>query len=194
MAENNQSKKTSTEKPPQAAKKKVSLAEVLISLKKTMGADEYQILSAELERLNHQIRTLEEDNLGHIARLQTMARRHGNDQQQALKYGSQDLARGILKPLDLFKKIIKAPVSSEEIKNYLVGFEMIAKQLDQALIDNGIKQIVVKVGDDFNPHYHEATELVETTAVPKGKIAEVNANGYQLHDRVLTHALVKVAK
>lgn len=191
MAENNQTKKSQVGTP---SHKKVPWNETLANVKKTSQPEHYEAVVNEINRLNAQIKTLQEENLSHIARLQTMARRHGNDQQQAIKYGGQELARSILKPLDLFKKIIQAPVTNSEIKNYLVGFEMIAKQLDQALIDNGIKQIVVKVGDDFNPHYHEATEVIETKAVPKGKIAGVNANGYQLHDRVLTHALVKVAK
>ncbi|ATZ16405.1 molecular chaperone GrpE [Entomoplasma freundtii] len=152
------------------------------------------VVETELKNLTNTVRQLQEENLENIAKIQTMARRHGEEEVQTRKYGGVKLAQDIIPALDLFKKILTMPVKNEEVKNYLMGFDMIAKQLDQVLANNGIHQIEVKVGDDFNPHLHEATEVIETENVPSGKIAVINSHGYKLHDRVIKHTSVKVAK
>lgn len=143
---------------------------------------------------DEKIASLKEAELTVIARSQTMARRHVEEEKQNRKYSGSRLAQDILKPIDLFKKIVAMPASSPEVKNYLMGFDLIAKQLDQALNANGIEQIAIKIGDTFNPQLHEATEVIETDEFKPNAIVEIIANGYKLHDRVLIHSLVKVAK
>lgn len=160
----------------------------------TKPIDYKQVVEKEFEQLQATIEALENQNLENVARIQTMARRHGEEDLQLRKYGGAKLAEDILKPIDLLKKVLAIPVENEEVKNYFRGFEMIVKQLEKALIDNGIQMIEIKVGDEFDPSLHNANEQIETTAVKSGQIAEVIANGYKMYDRVIIHALVKVAK
>lgn len=156
---------------------------------------DYQVVvETELRNLTNAIHQLQEENLENIAKIQTMARRHNEEEIKTRKYGGARLAQELIPALDLFKKILEIPVKNEEVKNYLMGFDMISKQIDQILSNNGISKIPAKVGDEFDPHLHEATEVVETTEIPSGKIAAINSNGYKLHDRVIKHTNVKVAK
>ena len=49
-------------------------------------------------------------------------------------------------------------------------------------------------GEAFNPHYHEAIEMVETSDVPDHQVIEELQRGYKFKDRLLRPAMVKVAK
>ena len=49
-------------------------------------------------------------------------------------------------------------------------------------------------GEPFNPHLHEAIEMVETSDAPDHQVIEELQRGYKLKDRLLRPAMVKVAK
>ncbi|TVQ51453.1 MAG: nucleotide exchange factor GrpE [Spirulina sp. DLM2.Bin59] len=64
------------------------------------------------------------------------------------------------------------------------------------LVD-GLKRLGVAAmrpeGQDFDPNYHEAMMREPTSEYPEGAVIEQLVRGYLLHDRVLRHAMVKVA-
>lgn len=64
------------------------------------------------------------------------------------------------------------------------------------LVD-GLKRLGVAAmrpeGQDFDPNYHEAMMREATSEYPEGAVIEQLVRGYLLHDRVLRHAMVKVA-
>ncbi|ASP28505.1 molecular chaperone GrpE (heat shock protein) [Spiroplasma corruscae] len=137
---------------------------------------------------------LEEDKLMAIADNQNTVKRFQNEYLVIKKYGGEKLASNILPAIDMFRSVISSSPENPEIKNYLMGFEMIINQIDQALSNSGVSIIEVKEGDDFNPEIHSAIEQIETDKYSSGKITNVISNGYKLHDRVIKHANVKVAK
>ncbi len=50
------------------------------------------------------------------------------------------------------------------------------------------------VGKQFDPHLHEAVEMVVTTEYPPGVVVEEFVRGYKMGDRPIRVARVKVAK
>ncbi|ASZ09187.1 nucleotide exchange factor GrpE [Mesoplasma chauliocola] len=118
------------------------------------------------------------------------------NEQEALvkKYGASNLAEDLIKPIDLLKKVVSTPTESPEVQNYLMGFKMIMSQIENAFETNGIKAMCVKVGDEFDSNFHEANESLEDSGMESNKIVSVISDGYMIHDRVLIHAIVKVAK
>lgn len=48
-------------------------------------------------------------------------------------------------------------------------------------------------GDPFDPNIHNAVMHVEDEALDENVVTDVFSKGYQLGDRVLRHAMVKVA-
>jgi molecular chaperone GrpE len=64
------------------------------------------------------------------------------------------------------------------------------------LVD-GLKRIGVSAmrseGEEFDPNYHEAVFREPTSEYPEGTVLEQLVRGYLLNDRVLRHAMVKVA-
>jgi molecular chaperone GrpE len=62
---------------------------------------------------------------------------------------------------------------------------------------NGLKRIGVAAmrpeGQPFDPNYHEAMMQVQTDEYPEDTVIEQLVRGYSLGDKVLRHAMVKVA-
>ncbi|MCX6729289.1 MAG: nucleotide exchange factor GrpE, partial [Candidatus Saccharibacteria bacterium] len=58
--------------------------------------------------------------------------------------------------------------------------------------DMGVKRIQT-IGQDFNPHFHEAVGI-EDGEGDKEIVSEELQAGYQIGDTVIRHAMVKVTK
>jgi molecular chaperone GrpE len=72
------------------------------------------------------------------------------------------------------------------------GVELIYKQLQDALAKLGVTAIPAK-GEPFDPRFHEAIEMVETTDAPDHEVLEELQRGYKYRERLLRPAMVKVA-
>ncbi len=73
------------------------------------------------------------------------------------------------------------------------GVELIYKQLQDALAKLGLRPIPAK-GEPFDPHLHQAVEMVETTEAEDHQVLEELQRGYKFKDRLLRPAMVRVAK
>jgi len=71
--------------------------------------------------------------------------------------------------------------------------ELIYKQFQDALTKLGVRPVPAK-GQVFDPHVHEAIEMVETSDVPDHHVIEELQRGYKLKERLLRPAMVKVAQ
>ncbi|AHI52711.1 nucleotide exchange factor GrpE [Spiroplasma culicicola] len=151
-------------------------------------------LELEFANLIDQNSKLEEARLIAVADTQNTVKRFQNEAVLVRKYGGERLATELIPAIDMFRSVLKSTPDNPEIKNYLMGFEMIINQIDQALNNAGVSMITTNLGDDLNPEIHNAIEQVESNDFTTGKIVAVISNGYKLHDRVIKHAAVKVAK
>jgi len=53
---------------------------------------------------------------------------------------------------------------------------------------------IASKGEEFDPRFHEAVEMVETTEAPDHQVVEELQRGYKFKDRLLRPAMVKVAR
>ena len=72
------------------------------------------------------------------------------------------------------------------------GIEMTMTQLKDILHKCGVKEIPA-VGEPFNPEVHNAIMHTEDPAYGASTVTEEFEKGFMLGDRVIRHALVKVA-
>ncbi|HET9400939.1 MAG TPA: nucleotide exchange factor GrpE [Candidatus Acidoferrales bacterium] len=105
--------------------------------------------------------------------------------------GVARLAEHLLPVVDAFERAIAAH-DNPAYENYRLGFEMIYKQLTEALTRQGVQRIEAE-GKQFDPHFHQAIERVETEEHADGAVIEVLQPGYVFHGRVLRPATVRVA-
>ena len=73
------------------------------------------------------------------------------------------------------------------------GVELIYKQLQDALGNLGLRPIPAK-GEPFDPHLHQAIEMVETDEAEDHHVLDELQRGYKLKDRLLRPAMVRVAR
>lgn len=101
------------------------------------------------------------------------------------------LIEHLLPVLDTFERALAAH-DDPAYADYRKGFELIYRQLWDALAKQGLERIEV-AGKAFDPHMHQAIERVETHEFADGSVIEVLQPGYVFHGRVLRPATVRVA-
>jgi molecular chaperone GrpE len=147
--------------------------------------------SGELQNLRVERDTL----IDRLARLQAefenARKRTAREQQDFREYAVADAIRALLPTLDSFERALQT--GSAEKSEFRDGIELIYKQLQDALVKLGLRAIPAK-GEPFDPHVHEAIEMVETTDAADHQILEELQRGYKLKDRLLRPSMVKVAR
>ena len=114
-----------------------------------------------------------------------------SDRRDAIKYRAEGFLDGLLPALDAFYSVLSVPPPSEELRNYLIGFQYIYNQICQALQGEGVTEVEPKLGDRFDATYMHA---VDQAVGEVGKIVKVYSKGYKLHDRLVRPAMVCVGK
>ncbi len=85
---------------------------------------------------------------------------------------------------------IERAASFTDGEKVLEGVKMIAKAFEDALEKMGVTEIETA---SFDPNFHNAVMHVEDESLGEGEIVEVFQKGYKKGDKVIRHAMVKVA-
>ena len=100
--------------------------------------------------------------------------------EEILKFGNEVLIREILPVLDSLNLAKEVPIK---------------RQLEDILRKNGVEEIVVKIGDQFDPKFHEAiVEVEDNLTLKSGQVAEEVEKGYTLHGKLIRPAKIKCQK
>ena len=145
---------------------------------------------AELQKLKAERDSLLDRLARAQAEFENARRRASKEQQDFRDYAAADSIRPLLPVMDSFERALQV---KSEPGDFRSGVELIYKQLQDALAKLGVRAIPAK-GEPFDPHVHEAIEMVETSDAPDHEVVEELQRGYKLKDRLLRPAMVKVAK
>ena len=114
------------------------------------------------------------------------------DHLAAMKYRAEGFIEELLPVLDSFYTVLKNEPTNPELKNYLIGFQYIYRNLVTALENEGVKEIAPKPGDKFSPDTMNAVETVESDG-EENLVVDIHQRGYKLHDRLIRPANVTVS-
>lgn len=132
--------------------------------------------------------------LDRLARLQAefenARKRSAREQQEFREYALTEAVKGLLPVLDSFERALQVGANESDLRG---GVELIYKQLEDALAKLGLRPIPAK-GEPFDPHLHQAIEMVDTTEADDHQVLEELQRGYKLKDRLLRPSMVKVAR
>lgn len=129
-----------------------------------------------------------------LAEVDNTRKRMQKEKHEMLSFSMENTICEFLPAIDNFENALKfAQNSSDEVKNWAMGFSMIQSQFRDVLHNHGIVAFHSE-GNLFDPNFHEAMEMVETTNYPDGTILEEYAKGYKSAKRTIRPAKVKVAK
>ena len=115
------------------------------------------------------------------------------EHQTAIRYRAEGFIEDLLPILDSFHMALDNEPANQEIKNYLVGFQYIYRNLVGVLENEGVQEISPKIGDKFDASTMNAVETVEHEG-DENLIASIHTKGYKLHDRLIRPANVAVTK
>ena len=151
------------------------------------GADD---IAAQLVKAETEVAQLKDAFLRAKAETENVRKQAEVSVAKAHKYAVERFAEDLLPVKDALEQTLATgDVSLETLRS---GAELTLKAL-QASFDRAQVIEVNPVGEKYDPHRHQAMQLVDTDA-PPNTVVSVFQKGYLISDRVLRPALVTVAK
>ena len=148
------------------------------------------------ERLSEtaKLRAERDTLLDRLARMQAefdnARKRAAKEQQDYRDYALTDAVKTLIPVLDSFERALQSASEKSEFRS---GVELIHKQLQDALAKIGVQPITAK-GQQFDPRFHEAIEMVDTEDAKDHEVLDELQRGYKLKDRLLRPSMVRVAR
>lgn len=159
----------------------------------TVNPKQVMVTDEELRSLRREIIEYKDKYLRLLADAENARKRLQKERQEISRYAIENIVVDFLHPIDNLENALRfAQDMSEEVRNWAIGFQMILTQFKDILAQNGVVSFE-SVGRPFDPHLHEAIEMVESDD-PPGTIIEIFVRGYKMGDRTIRPARVKVAK
>lgn len=153
-----------------------------------------EIDKAELDKLKESVKEHQDKYLRLLAESENLRKRLQKEKAELQAYARESLICEFLNPIDHFENALgfKEGVS-DDVRNWMVGFEMILAQFKEVLAQNDIRPIEA-MGAKFDPHRHEALEAEESEDHPVNTIIKEYVRGYQMGPKVIRPSKVKVTK
>ncbi len=163
------------------------------------GPDRAELVAAraELKRIEAENAELKDLIARRQADFENYRKRVERERSETYNRVVADVAAKLLPVVDNLKRALDAEASvkaaeSDEFRHFLSGVDLINKQLSGVLDALGVKPVAA-VGEQFNPHVHEAVVTEPTDDYAPDTVMQELVTGYRLGDKLIRPALVKVA-
>lgn len=127
------------------------------------------------------------------AEFENFRKRMLREQSEFLKLASQGVIGEVLPVIDNFERALDHEGHGDQFDDYQDGMKLVHDQLLEALAKEGLTP-VEPIGQLFDPNLHAAVMQEESDEFPEGTVLRVLEKGYILHDHIIRHAKVSVAK
>ena len=81
---------------------------------------------------------------------------------------------------------------TNDFQQFIDGIGLVNHQLNDVLEEMGI-QPILSVGEVFNPHFHEAVAIEQTSESAPNTVIKELLCGYSIGEKVIRHSMVKVS-
>lgn len=125
------------------------------------------------------------------AEFENYKKRQAQETTETMVRAKEMVLSELLPALDNFDLAAAHLPAELEGNSWAVGMQYVGKQLTDKLDELGVKKIS-PLGEEFDHNLHEAIEHVQSDK-PEGIITDVITPGYQIGDRVVRPARVKVS-
>ena len=149
-------------------------------------------LKEQISDLNDLVKEEQDKFLRLFAEFENYKRRTSKERLDLYKTASQELMTALLPIIDDMHRA-SGEFNKSDDKSIVEGFSLIKNKFNEVLKSQGLTQIEVKKGDDFDSEIHEAiTQIPAESNKMKGKIVDVTENGYKLGDKIIRYPKVVV--
>lgn len=145
-------------------------------------------LSAE-DKLQQEIKEKDDQYLRLLAEYDNYRKRSQKEKEAAWTNAKADTAKEFLPVYDNLDRALKQETADEAYKK---GVQMTMDQLKKVLEKLGIEEIPA-LGETFDPNVHNAVMHIDDESYGENTVAEVFQAGFRVGDKIIRHALVKVA-
>lgn len=157
--------------------------------KSGLPVEETEKLRIELESLKTAHEELNDLHMRLRAEYDNFRKRSIKERESVYADAVCDVVAAILPVYDNLERALKTPT---EDAAFLKGVDMTHRQFAECLSKLGVSEIPAE-GKPFDPALHDAVMHVEDGNLEENVVAEVFQKGFQIGDRVIRHAMVKVA-
>ena len=162
-----------------------------------VNADDVPIEDS-VENKNIEIQELKDQLLRSLAESENLRKRTIKEIADAKKYSHISFVRDIVSSVDNLQRALEVVPDdrsqlSEQIKNLVIGLEIVEKEMINSFEKHKIKQIS-PLGEKFDYNFHQAMFEVPTNEKEPGYVVEVSQKGYLLYDRLVRPAMVGISK
>ena len=120
-------------------------------------------------------------------------KRSFKERAEFIKFANEGLIIELLSILDGFERGVKSAEHKKDYELLHQGVDMILKQLHSLLETKGLSRIKC-LGQKFDPHQHEAMEVIDGEDVEEETVVDELQPGYLFEGRIIRPAKVKVAR
>ena len=156
----------------------------------TLTADEFTAAKTHIETLQKE----RDDTVQLLQRIQAdfdnYRRRNASIRLDSYEEGKRDAVKSMLPALDSFERALLS--TGEADAGFVEGVKLVQRQMLDELKKLGLEE--VEAGGAFDPNLHEAVLREKAEGKKSGQILEVLQKGYRVGDRIVRHAMVKVAE
>lgn len=158
--------------------------------------EERDVSDMSREELEQEVENLKKDTDKYYKHLQRTAAEFDNFKKrvQKEKDAIYQLAVGdtVAKYINVLDNIDRALAVESADDKMKEGIALVKKQMLEIMTSLGCTEIPT-VGETFNPEFHDAVMHIESEEYGEQAIVEELRKGYMCGDRVIRHAMVKVA-
>ena len=154
----------------------------------TEAAEEAQEPTAE-EKLQQTIREQEDKYLRLLAEYDNYRKRSQKEKENAWTTAKADTIKELLPVYDNLERALKQETADEA---YAKGVQMTMQQLKTVLEKLGVEEIPAQ-GEPFDPNVHNDVMHMEDDTLGENIVAEVFQAGFKMGEKIIRHAMVKVA-
>ena len=140
-------------------------------------------------KLQEAIKEQEDKYLRLLAEYDNYRKRSQKEKENAWTTAKADAVKEFLPVFDNLERALKQETADEA---YAKGVEMIMTQFRTTLEKLGVTEIPA-LGLTFDPNLHNAVMHVDDESLGENTVAEVFQTGFQIGDKIIRHAMVKVA-
>lgn len=145
---------------------------------------------SKIEELEKELAAAKEAHIRTLAEYDNYRKRSVKEKESIYTDAKASCLSELLPVLDNFDRALN--VQQADAETYKKGMEMINTSFIEVLNKLGVEAFG-EAGEEFDPNFHNAVMSVEDDSLGENTIAEVFNKGYKLGEKVLRHAVVKVA-
>ncbi|MFA6159812.1 MAG: nucleotide exchange factor GrpE [Parcubacteria group bacterium] len=132
-----------------------------------------------------------------MADFENYKKRQNEERKDMIAFSSVNLILELIPILDNFHASTDHIPEDQKDDGWVVGIMHIQKQLEKVLEENGVSEILVNVGDEFDPNIMEAIKDTDKTNIDaketnENKVKKVLMKGYKINNKVIRAARVVV--